>query len=133
MSTDMLAAQPRWMGISGWVIVGICAVFLLLDAGMKLARLPIVLQTNAALGWPAASAQTLGIVLLACTLLYLVPRTSVIGAILLSAYLGGAVATHARIDSPLFTHTLFGVYIGILVWAGLVLRSPALRALLMSR
>lgn len=129
----MQGPQPRWMTISGEVVIGLCTAFLLMDALMKLARVPIVLETNLALGWPAASVPVLGGLLLACTLLYLLPRTRVFGAILLSAYLGGAVATQARIGNPLFTHTLFGVYVGILLWAGLVLRSPTLRAVLKGR
>jgi hypothetical protein len=72
----------------------------------------------------------LGMVLLAATLLYVVPCTALLGAILLTGYLGGAVATHARIGSPLFSHVLFGVYFGLFVWSGLWLRDPRVRALL---
>ena len=68
--------------------------------------------------------------LLGSTLLYAIPRTAVLGAILLTAYLGGAVATHVRVGSPLFSHTLFGVYLGVIVWGGLWLRDPRIRALL---
>src|SRR5690606_27857569 len=75
-------------------------------------------------------ARTLGLLLLVCTLLHLAPSTAVLGAVLLTGYLGGAVATHVRAGSPLFTHVLFGVYLGVLLWAGLWLRDSTLRALL---
>lgn len=84
------------------------------------------------LGWPdkVGAARMLGILLIIPTFHYLWPRTAFLGAILLTAYLGGAVATHLRIDSPLFSHILFGVCLGLFVWGGLYLRSPQLRALL---
>jgi hypothetical protein len=99
---------------------------------MKLAVLPNVTEASAALGWPtdAATTRGLGLLLLAATLLYAFPRTALLGAVLLTGYLGGAVATHVRIGSPLFSHVLFGVYIGILVWGGLWLRDSRVRALL---
>ena len=98
---------------------------------MKLLALPIVIESGAALGFPGADmARTLGIILAICTALYAFPRTSVLGAILLTAYLGGSVATHVRADNPLFTHVLFGVYVGIVVWAGIYLRDAALTELL---
>jgi hypothetical protein len=75
-------------------------------------------------------ARILGIVTIACTVLYAIPPTSILGAILLTGYLGGAVASHLRIDSPLFTHILFGVYLGLMVWGGLWLRDRKLRMLL---
>jgi hypothetical protein len=97
---------------------------------MKLLQLPVVLATMSEIGWPIGCVVPLGVILLIATALYAVPRTAVLGAILLTAYLGGAVATHARIGSPVFTHTLFGVYVGILMWAGLYLRYSTLRLLL---
>lgn len=126
----MIKPVPRWMKLAGYGLTGLCALFLFMDAGMKLARMPIVLETTAQIGWPVSSVVPLGIVLLISTLLYLFPRTSILGAVLLTGYLGGAVATHVRIESPLFTHTLFGVYVGILMWAGLYLRDPILRSIL---
>jgi hypothetical protein len=117
---------------AGWVISGLVIVFLLMDAVMKLMALPIVLQTSAELGLSATAdaARGLGVVLLVCTLLYAMPRTSVLGAILLTAYLGGSVATHWRVGNPLFTHLLFGVYVGVFAWLGLWLRDSTLRKLL---
>ena len=117
---------------AGWGISGLVIAFLLMDAGMKLLALPIVIETSASLGWhgDAASARELGVVLLICTLLYAAPQTAMLGAILLTGYLGGAVATHVRVDNPLFSHVLFGVYIGVLLWGGLYLRDARIRALL---
>ena len=96
----------------------------------QLANLPIVTQTGLQLGWPAGTARELGVILAVCTVLYAYPRTAILGAILLTGYLGGAVATHLRVGNPVFSHTLFGVYIGVMAWAGLWLRDPRLRALL---
>ena len=123
--------QTHVMTIAGWILSGLVILFLLMDAGMKLAAMPIVLQTTADLGWPgdAGMAQTLGAILLAATLLYAFPGTTLLGAILVTAYLGGAVATHVRIGSPLASHILFGVYLGIMLWVGLWLRDPRLRAI----
>ncbi|MGZ8311456.1 MAG: DoxX family protein [Allosphingosinicella sp.] len=117
---------------AGWAMSGLVILFLLVDAAMKLAQLPLVTETSAQLGWPSDSRTTylLGAVLLGSTLLHALPRTAMLGALLLTGYLGGAVATHVRIGSPLFSHVLFGVYIGILVWGGLWLRDPRVRALL---
>jgi DoxX-like family len=115
----------------GWAMSGLVIAFMLMDATMKLMVLPIVVETGAQLGLAGGDmARNLGIILLACTILYAVPRTAVLGAILLTGYLGGAVATHVRVGSPLFSHVLFGVYLGVLLWGGLYLRDPRLRELL---
>ena len=115
---------------SGRLLSGLAVAFLALDGALKLIPLPIVTETMALLGWPAdvATARMLGLLLLGATLLYALPRTAMLGAVLLTGYLGGAVATHLRIGSPLFSHVLFGVYIGAILWAGLWLRDPRLRA-----
>jgi DoxX-like family len=89
-----------------------------------------VLETTTQIGWPVTSVVPLGIVLLFCTALYALPQTSVLGALLLTAYLGGTVATHARIGSPIFSHMLFGVYLGVMLWGGLYLRDDRLRDLI---
>ena len=117
---------------TGYVMSGLVIAFMLLDGAMKLVPLDIVITTTAALGYPATTefARGLGIVALLCTALYAVPRTSVLGAILLTAYMGGTVATHLRAGNPLFTHMLFGVYLAVLAWGGLYLRDARLRALL---
>jgi hypothetical protein len=110
---------------------GLAIAFLLLDAGMKLLALPVVLEASGALGFGGAGmARELGAILLVCTMIYALPRTSVLGAVLLTAFLGGAVASHLRHGDPLLTHVMFGVYVGVFVWGGLWLREPALRALL---
>lgn len=121
--------------LAGRVMSSLVIAFMLLDAGIKLVPLDVAVTTTAQLGYPqsAAFVRSLGILTLLCTLLYAVPRTAVLGAILLTAYLGGAVATHVRIGSPLFTHILFGVYLGLLTWGGLFLRDRRVRALLSGR
>ena len=117
---------------TGFVMSTLVVLFLFMDAGMKLAAVQPVLDAGQQLGFPgAAMARKLGALLLVCTLLYVWPRTSVLGAILVTAFLGGAVATHVRMGNPLFSHVLFGVYLGVLLWGGLVLRDPRLRALLL--
>lgn len=116
----------------GRVLSGLVILFLLFDGAIKLVPLQVVIDTVIPLGWPTDPAlwRALGVVLIASALLYAYPRTSILGAILITAYLGGAVATHVRIGSPLFSHTLFGVYLGIALWAGLWLRDLHVRALL---
>lgn len=124
-----MAEQKKWMTITGWVFSGLVIAFMIMDLTMKFMQLPIVISTTEGLGWPASSVTPLAITLTVCTLLYAFPRTAVLGAILITGYLGGAVATHVRIGSPLFSHVLFGVYIGVFTWAGLYLRDPRVRAL----
>lgn len=116
-----------WMACAGYVLTGLSALFFVLDATIKLLQLPVVLETTTHLGWPASSVVSLGIILLGGTALYVWPRTNIMGAIILTAYLGGTVAAHARIGSPLLTHTLFGVYVGLLMWGGIYLRDTSLR------
>jgi len=124
--------NPGWMRWTGWAITIVVTLFLVLDTGMKLAVLPVVGETLSALGWSDDPfvVRGLGILLGTGMLLYLWPRTAILGAILLTGYLGGAVATHARLGNPLPTHTLFGVYIGVLIWVSLWLRLPSLRAMI---
>jgi hypothetical protein len=129
MTTNAPAAAPKWMRSLGFVLSTLVILFMLMDATMKLLQLPIVLETTAQLGWPLSSVVPLGIVLLLCTALYALPRTSVLGAILLTAYLGGAVATQVRIGAPIFSHVLFGTYLGLMLWGGLFLRDERVRAL----
>ena len=128
-----MATQAQTSGrgrTMGWALSGLAIAFLLMDATMKLLALPVVLETSGPLGFPgAAMARGLGVLLLVCTLLYAAPQTAVLGAILLTGYLGGAVATHVRVGDPLFSHILFGVYVGVFLWLGLYLRDARLRAL----
>lgn len=124
--------NDRQMRIAGWTLSGLLILFLLADAAMKFAMIAPVIEMSQRIGWPVdpGTVRALAAVLLASTLLYAWPRTAVLGAVLITAYLGGAVATHVRVGSPLFSHTLFGVYLGVIAWGGLWLRDPALRALL---
>lgn len=117
---------------TGRVLSGVIVLFMIFDGVIKLPPLDIVTQTLVQLGWPADPnvARMLGVIGLVSTALYAWPRTSVLGAILLTAYMGGAIATKVRLDSPLFSHTLFGVYLGVILWAGLFLRDPKVRALI---
>jgi hypothetical protein len=114
---------------AGRIISALPVLFLLMDGVMKLIKLSMVVEATVKLGYPATTIVPLGIVLLACTVLYVIPRTSVLGAILLTGYLGGAVATHVRVGDPLFSHVLFPVYLGVMLWLGLYLREGRLRAL----
>ena len=119
--------------IAGYVLSGLVILFLLFDAGLKLVSPETAIKYSAPdLGWPPddPTMTMLGILLLIPTLLYIWPRTAILGAILITGYLGGAIGTHVRINSPLFSHSLFGVYLGIMLWGGLWLRDPRLRALI---
>ncbi len=107
-------------------------LFLLVDAVVKLLRVPVAVDTTVGLGFPASTVPVIGGTLLACLVLYLVPRTAVLGAVLLTGYLGGAVCAQLRVEAPLLSTVLFPVYLGVLVWVGLYLRSAALRALVRS-
>jgi hypothetical protein len=113
----------------GRIASGIPALFLLVDGAMKLVKPTVVVETTMQLGYPEGVIVPLGLVLLASTILYLVPRTAVLGAILVTGYLGGAVATHVRVGNGAF-ELLFPVIVGALVWAGLVLRNPRVADLL---
>ena len=114
---------------SGWVMSAVPALFLLMDGVMKLMKPDIVVMTTVQLGYPESVILGLGILLLACTVLYLILRTCIVGAILLTGYLGGAVATHVRVEDGVFP-ALFPVILGALLWGGLVLRDGQLRAFL---
>ena len=113
----------------GHVCSGLAALFLAFDTVLKVLRLGPAPEGTMALGYPADSVQWIGIIELVCLVLYLVPRTSVLGGLLLTGYLGGAIASHVRISNPLVTHTLFPVYVALVLWGGLYLREKRLRAL----
>ena len=115
---------------AGRVLSGLAVSFLLVDGTMKLCKPAVVVRATAELGYPESVIVGLGIVLLVCVILYIVPRTTVLGAILLTGYLGGAIASQVRVDNPLFSHVLFPVYLGVLIWCGLYLRESRLRALI---
>jgi len=122
----MASTKVLW---AGRILSGLAVLFLLFDGLIKLPPLEIVITTMNELGYPATDsfARFLGVVTLACTALYAWKRTALLGAVLLTGLFGGAIATHLRIGSPLFSHTLFGIYFGVTVWGGLWLRDPAVR------
>jgi DoxX-like family len=124
-----ISNAARW---TGRALSGVVVLFLLFDGGMKLLPLQIVTETMDKMGYGASDglARSLGLITIVCTVLYALPPTSILGAILLTGYLGGAIASHVRIDSPLFSHTLFGLYLGLMLWGGLWLRDGRLRSLL---
>ena len=124
-----VSKTARW---SGRLLSGLVIVFLLFDGAIKLVPWPVVTESMEKIGYGSSEtlARSLGVISLVCTMLYAIPPTSFVGAILLTGYLGGAMASHLRIGSPLFTHVLFGFYLGLMVWGGLWLRDPDLRRLL---
>lgn len=126
METGLLSKKSIW---SGRVISGIVVLFLLFDSITKILLLDFVVKASAPLGFSVSDLRIIGLILLLCTIIYINPRTSVLGAILLTGYLGGAVVTNLRMNAPLFNNILFPAYFGILVWAGLYLRNSRLRNL----
>jgi hypothetical protein len=121
--------RSRWSEWIGWSMSGLMIAFLLFDGVSKLVLERHVVEATANIGYPLDMIRPLGVICLACTILYAIPRTSVLGAILLTGYLGGAIASKARIEDPMFSSVLFGVYFGILIWGGLYLRDERVRAL----
>jgi len=123
---DPVAPVSRGRRLAGRALTGLVLLFLAFDAFGKLARVDAVVAGTTELGYPASTILPIGVILALGVVLYAVPRTAAIGAIYLSGYLGGAIATHVRVGNPLFTHTLFPIYVAGLMWLGLVLRSPTL-------
>jgi hypothetical protein len=115
---------------AGSILSALAVLFLLFDGVIKLIRIAPVVESFAQLGLPDHLAFGIGVLELVCVLLYVIPRTSVLGAILLTGYLGGAIVLHLRVGDPLFSHVLFPVYVGLLIWGGLFLREDRLRALI---
>ena len=128
-SENQTAPVSSAMLWSGRIMSAVPALFLVVDGIMKLVKAMVVVETTVQLGYPESVIVWLGLVLLACTARYAIPRTSVLGAILLTGYLGGAVATHVRVAGGAFP-IMFPVILGALLWGGLVLQNPRLRALL---
>jgi hypothetical protein len=129
IDTTIAAPVSRASTIAGWVLSGVAIAFLVMDGTMKLVPFDVVITTMTELGYDPGLSRGLGVLILACTILYAIPRTSVLVAVLLTGLLGGAVATHLRIASPVFSHLLFGVYLGLFVWGGVWLRDAQLRAI----
>ncbi len=124
---DSSSKKVVWVGR---VLSGLVVLFLIPDGVIKFIKPAPVVETSAHLGLPLSLANVLGVLLLLCTAVYVFPRTSILGAILLTGYLGGAVATHLRVGDPLFSHILFPTYLGVLLWLGLYLRDSRLRVLI---
>lgn len=124
---NTVSKTKRWIS---YVMSGLVILFMLLDSIMKFVKPIEVIEGTLALGFTEQHLPIIGALGLISTMLYIFPRTSILGAILLTAYFGGAVATHVRLNNPLFTHTLFTVYFGILIWGGLWLRNIKLQELL---
>jgi DoxX-like family len=124
-----ISMPARWLGR---ILSGLAVVFLAFDAAIKLVPLSVVTETMDKMGYGSSEtlARSLGIITIVCTVLYAIPPTSVLGAILLTGYLGGAIASHVRIGSPLLSHTLFGLYLGLMLWGGLWLRDKDLQSLI---
>ena len=113
----------------GWTLSALFALFMLgASVAPKLMGMPIAQETMAALGWPEAPVLLIGVLELVCTLLFLFPPTGLLGAVLMMAILGGAIVTQLRAGSPLASHTLFGIYLGVAMWGGLILRDTRIRA-----
>jgi hypothetical protein len=124
--TAPVSKPARWLGR---VLSGLVIAFMLFDGAIKLVPWPIVTETMDRIGYGSSEtlARSLGLITIVCTVLYAIPPTSIVGAILLTGYLGGAMASHVRIGSPLFSHMLFGFYLGLMVWGGLWLRDRSVR------
>ena len=129
--TAAVSAPPSRKALwAGRVLSALAVLFLVVDATMKLLQLPVAMQVTRQLGYPESAVFALGIVQAVCLVVYLVPRTAVLGAILWTGYLGGAVATHVRVGDPLFSHVLFPVYVAAFLWLGIWIRDRRLRAVL---
>jgi DoxX-like family len=117
---------------TGRVLSGIVLLFLLMDGVTKLMLIQPVIDATTQIGYPQELIRPIGFIALGCAILYAIPRTAILGAILTTGLLGGAIASKMRLEEPLFSQVLFGVYVGIMVWGGLFLRDGRLRALILS-
>ena len=126
MKTNHISKSRLW---TGRIMSGLVIFFMIFDAIFKFFVTEEAVAGTTELGWSVHHLVPLGVIALIATILYAIPATTVMGAVLLTAYFGGAIATHFRIDNPLFSHTLFPVYLAILMWGGAWLRNPSLRAI----
>lgn len=113
--------------LAGVILSGIAVLFLLFDSLGKLLKVAPVIEGTAQLGYPESVIRPIGIILLLCVVIYLIPRTAIFGAVLLTGFLGGAIATQVRVGNPLLTHVLFPIYLAVLLWGGLFLRDGRVR------
>jgi DoxX-like protein len=130
MQGDQPERRSKTLTRIGWVLSIATVLFMLFDSSGKLFLESHVVEATTKIGYPVAAIQPIGIIALICTILYAVPRTAILGAVLLTGFFGGAVASKVRIEDPLFGSILFGVYFGLLAWGGLYLRDERLRTLL---
>jgi hypothetical protein len=131
MSTELtIGTGSKTLFRVGWALSGLAIVFMLVDAVSKLLLASYVVEATTKIGYPVESIRPIGVIALVCTILYAVPRTALLGAILLTGFYGGGVASKIRIEDPLFGSILFGVYFGIITWGGLYLRDERLRTLI---
>ncbi len=119
------SGRVRW---TGRILSGLAVLFLAWDGTIKLMAIAPVVEAFNRLGYPVSVAVGIGTLELVCLALYAIPRTSVLGAVLLTGFLGGAISTHVRVEDPFLTHTFFPVYVAALIWGGLLLRDERLRA-----
>jgi len=124
-----MTTTPKTIWV-GRILSALAILFLSFDTIVKVLRLPVAIEGTTQLGYPESTVFVIGVIQLVCLVLYVIPQTSVFGAILFTGYLGGAIATHLRIGSPLFTHILFPIYVAVLIWGGLYAREPRLRAVI---
>ena len=135
MSATLVDTAPLAAPVSsrsrtaGRILTGLAVAFLVFDTSIKLAGAKEAVDGTVQLGWQAHHVPILGMIELVLLVLYLVPRTAPLGAVLWTGYLGGAIATHLRLGNPLFSHTLFPIYVAALVWGGLYLRDERVRSL----
>jgi hypothetical protein len=132
-SSAQTAAVSKGRLWTGRILSGFAVLFLLFDSIIKLMVIPAVVDSFRQLGYPVSVSRGIGLLQLVCLAVYVIPRTSALGAVLLTGYLGGAVATHVRVGSPLFSHILFPIYVAALIWGGLYLRDDRVRALIAPR
>lgn len=132
-STVYTGTRPSTAWWVGAILTALVVAFLVFDAAVKFTANSAVVSAFAQLGYPLALAPVIATLEIVCLVVYLVPRTSLLGALLWTGYLGGAIATHLRVGNPLFSHTLFPIYVAVLIWGGLVLRDADLRVFLLRR
>ena len=130
MSLDSIpATTSKTQRRIGWGLTALTILFMLFDAAGKLALEAHVVEATTKIGYPVGAIRSIGVIALLCTVLYAIPRTAILGAVMLTGFCGGAVASKVRIEDPLFSSVLFGVYFGLIAWGGLYLRDDALRKL----
>jgi len=125
-----ISRKRKW---AGRIMSGLAVLFLLFDSTTKLLGVEAVIKAAAQIGYPPSTMLPIGLILLVCVVVYLIPRTAVLGAVLPTGYLGGAVATHVRVGDPLMSHILFPIYFAVLIWGGLYLRDRRVYALIVRR